>query len=121
MLEYICRSKTHYFILERVEHKEILVELYRSCIGHPKPKGARFPLVQDEFMTGGLADDTQAGTSVYYATMKVTSLNHDFHGWILRIHEGWTRPWLGQVTGGCGRFGVSRECSQCILKARHEW
>ena len=27
--------------------------------------------------------------------MKVASLHDDFHGRILRIHEGWTRPWLG--------------------------
>ena len=89
-------------------------------IGHSKPKRARLPLVQTEFVACGLADDVHAGATVDYASLKVASLNHDFHGGIPGIHEGWARPWLGQVNKGCDRFGVSRERSQCIPKVRHE-
>ena len=40
------------------------------------------------------------------ATMKVVSFDDDFHGGVLGIHEGWSRPWLGQVDKECGRFGI---------------
>ena len=73
---------------------------------HPERKGAGFPLVKTEIMACGLADDVDTVASVDYAPMKVASLNDDFHGGILGIHERWTRPWLGQANRDCYRFGV---------------
>ena len=51
-------------------------------------------------------DYVNTGASVDDATMKVASLDDDFHGGVLGIHEGWSRPWLGQVDKECGRFGI---------------
>ena len=64
----------------------------RSRICLPEPKGAGFPLVKTEIVVCGLANDVKTGASVDYATMKVASLNDDFHGGVLGIHERWTHP-----------------------------
>ena len=64
----------------------------RSRICHPELEGAGFPLVKIEIVACGIADDINIGASVDYASVKVASLNDDFHDRFLGIHARWTHP-----------------------------
>ena len=75
-------------------------------ICHPEPKGAWFPLGETEILARGLVDYVDTGSSVDDAIMKVVSLDDDFYGGVLGIHEGWSCPWLGHVDMECRRFGI---------------
>ena len=52
-----------------------------------------------EVLTCGFTDHVDTGTSVDDATVNVASFDDDFHRGVLRIHEGWSNPWLSQVNG----------------------
>ena len=94
---------------------------HRAGVGHSKPKGARFPLIEAEVVTSCLANNVHAGAAVYDASVQILSSNDDFHVWVLRVHEWWTCAWFSDVYRRRHGLSVGLECSHGVPKARHEW
>ena len=61
---------------------------------HSEPEGDWFPLCEAEVLACGFTDHVDTGTFVDDATMNVASFDDDFYRGVLRIHEGWSSPWL---------------------------
>ena len=52
---------------------------HRAGVGHLKPKGARFPLIETQVVTSGLAHHLDAGSSIDNASVQLLTLNDDAH------------------------------------------